>query len=413
MANVLVVYSCMHYPMRSTVKYHWRSFKQYASAHCYYWNLFVAPVPRFLKIINFDLIIFDTLFWDVKWNRERFKKLIKRCRSLARYSGRKIAIPQDEYINMDLACDFIKEIGIDQIYTVIPESEWKKVYRTVDFRRVEFFRVLTGYIDDELRSKIEGLSGKQHKRIIDIGYRSAFHPRLGSQGLRKKILADVFSNRVEDNSRIDIKLGQKNYIHGTRWYKFLLSCKYTLGVEGGVSLFDWDGTISERIARYLKTNPNAAYDEVENRCFRGLDGQVNIIALSPRQLEACLTKTCQILFEGEYNNVLQPDIHYIELKKDLRNLNKILAIIKDDRQREDIVDRAYDDVVASNAYSYRRFVDFILRNAIGTDKMNSREGLSAMEKRTYLLTIFFEHVSVIFILIYMLIKRIARATLRR
>ena len=53
---------------------------------------------------------------------------------------------------MDLLCDLINDLGVDYVFSVAPESEWPKLYRTVDFRRVRF-EALTGYLDGALIEK--------------------------------------------------------------------------------------------------------------------------------------------------------------------------------------------------------------------------------------------------------------------
>jgi hypothetical protein len=91
---------------------------------------------------------------------------------------------------------------------------------------------------------------------------------------------------------------------------------------------------------------------------------LHYVAISPRHLEACATRTCQVLVEGEYNGVLIAGRHYLELKRDFRNLEELLGTIKEDRLREQIVANAYRDVVESGKYTYRAYVDLILREAL-------------------------------------------------
>jgi hypothetical protein len=63
-----------------------------------------------------------------------------------------------------------------------------------------------------------------------------------------------------------------------------------------------------------------------------------------------------VLVEGEYNGILRPGEHYIELRRDFSNLDEVLDLIEDDTQRESLTEAAYRDVVASGAYTYQRFV---------------------------------------------------------
>ena len=129
-----------------------------------------------------------------------------------------------------------------------------------------------------------------------------------------------------------------------------------IGAEGGATILDGDGTFKRRTEHYLAKHPDASFEEVEAACFPGEDGRLQLFAISPRHLEACATRTCQVLVEGDYSGVLRPGEHYIELRKDLSNLDDVFDQIESDQHRERIAEAAYRDVVASGRYSYERFV---------------------------------------------------------
>ena len=143
---------------------------------------------------------------------------------------------------------------------------------------------------------------------------------------------------------------------GDDWFRFLASCKYTLGCEGGASMLDWDGSIRERTDRYQAEHPDAGFDEVEAACFPGQDGTLDYFAIGPRHIEACATRTCQVLVEGDYQGILRPWEHYIPVKRDFSNLDEVLELIRRDELREEITENAYRDVIASERYTYRSFV---------------------------------------------------------
>ena len=105
-------------------------------------------------------------------------------------------------------------------------------------------------------------------------------------------------------------------------------------------------------------------EEVEAACFPGKDGSVPLYAISPRHLECCATRTCQILTEGDYNGILQPGVHYLSLKKDFSNLDDVLNEVVLDRKRAQLVKRAFEDVVASGHYTYKKFVDTIMEQSL-------------------------------------------------
>ena len=97
----------------------------------------------------------------------------------------------------------------------------------------------------------------------------------------------------------------------------------------------------------MAAHPADGFEEVESACFPGRDGEIDYRAISPRHLEACATRTCQILVEGDYNGVLEPGRHYLPLRADLGNLDEVLDAVQRDDEREHLVEAAYADVVAS------------------------------------------------------------------
>jgi hypothetical protein len=87
-----------------------------------------------------------------------------------------------------------------------------------------------------------------------------------------------------------------------------------------------------------------------------MDGQLGIRAISPRHLEACATRTAQILIEGEYIPDLRPDEHYLELRSDFRNVEDVLDRVASGEGRAEMAERARADVVDSGRYTYESFV---------------------------------------------------------
>jgi hypothetical protein len=279
----------------------------------------------------------------------------------------KAMLPQDEFIHSDLLSEFINEFSVDHVFSVAPPSTWKAIYRGIDFGRVQFHNVLTGYLDEERLPKIAAIGAASRQRPIDIGYRTAGRPVpwFGCHGYLKQQIAEIFQEKAAAKGLVtDISTRDEDAIPGDAWYDFLARCKYTLGVESGTSLIDPDGTLRGLTEAYLARHPQAPFSDVEAACFPGLDGRVNLYALSPRHLEACVTRTCQILTEGDYNGILEAGTHYIPLKKDFSNIDDVLERVARGDGRDGITERAYDDIVASGRYTYRHFVRTVVETSL-------------------------------------------------
>ncbi|MBM2814553.1 MAG: hypothetical protein HW421_1315 [Ignavibacteria bacterium] len=383
--------------MRASIKDQLYCFREYSGCLCYFVNLSVAKFPDFLKNVNFDLIIFHTTLLSDRFAGSRLesaKGMEFICKELASIEHLKqsdtvkIALPQDEWFFIDAVNYIINEFGINFVCTVAPESEWKKIFYNVDFAKVKFAQVLTGYLAPETLKEINSMEEKIKEKTIDIGYRARKSPYcLGRLGFLKTTIADVFSTNSKKYAlKTDISLKEEDTFLGSDWYEFLLKCKYIIGVEGGASLMDKDGTIWERTNNYLKQHPNAEFEEVESEIFPGMDGKLHNVAISPRHLECCATKSCQILVEGEYNGILKPDIHYIPVKMDFSNIDEVLQTVADDDRREAIVDAAYRDIVSSGKYTYKSYVELIIKESLPLGNNESKK-LSNKEKLLYYVNI--------------------------
>jgi hypothetical protein len=365
--NILVVYALGEHRTRGTILDHLYAFKRHSANRYFYLNLAVyRKVPRYLRRVRFDAIIFHTTFLAQRWSPIEFREMCERAEPLKHIRAVRVAIPQDEFLQSSLLCEFINTFDVTHVFTAAPESEWSKIYATVDRSRVGFTTVLTGYLDEDSVERMRRIAAETTSRPTDIAYR-AWHaaPWLGRHGRLKTMVADAFHEAgSRDGLRVDISTREQDTLVGDDWYRFLASAKYTIGVEGGASILDSDGTIKADTERYLADHPDAKFDEIEAHCFPGRDGELSLFALSPRHLEACATRTCQILVEGSYNGILRPGEHYIELRKDLSNLDAVIAAVKRDDLRAQITAAAWRDTVASGRCDYVSFVEQVERHML-------------------------------------------------
>lgn len=364
--RILVLYHHQgSYPLRATISEHLHAFRRYSGARCTYVNLAMRGLPD-LDRVRPDLIVLHTILLSAaRWSPALYEGIARVVEPLATHEAVKIALPQDEFYATDSLCDLLRRAGVDHVFSVAPPSEWPKIYRGLDLA-VRLDEVLTGYVDDEVVQRLSAVAGRA-ARPVDVGYR-AWHaaPWLGRHGQLKTAVADHFSRAAREHRLIsDISTRPQDTFLGDDWYRFLERCRWVLGVEGGASVLDRDGTLRTRTDAYVAANPAAAFETVEAACFPGRDGELALTALSPRQLEACITRTGQILVEGRYNGLLEPDRHYLAVRKDFSNVDEVADRSRDERLRRELVERAYEDVVSSRRATYREFVRFVLSRALG------------------------------------------------
>lgn len=352
-------------PLRAAIGDHLSSIRRYSGRPCIYVNVAVRSVPRWVGRAEIGLVVFHTTLLATRWHPEAFHRLVPRLAALEGLTCPRIAIPQDEFLNTDPLVDFLKQFRVDHVFTCAPEKEWQTIYGALMADGVGLTRVLTGYLEQRTVRRIDQLATQGAERVIDIGYRS-WQPEawLGRHGMLKGWIADRFSEEGRRlGLRTDISMSPADTLLGDDWYRFLLRCRFTIGAEGGASILDRDGRIRERVTRYRAEHMDASFDEIEQSCFPGLDGTFDLRAITPRHLEACATRTPQILIEGSYNGILEPETHYLPLRADFTNIVEVLESMARRDQAAEMAERAYRDVVGTGRYGYESFVATLLSNA--------------------------------------------------
>jgi hypothetical protein len=145
---------------------------------------------------------------------------------------------------------------------------------------------------------------------------------------------------------------------GDAWIRLLGASRAVAGVEGGSSLIDPAGDLPMEDMTPQDTGAGAAAWTPPPSAI-ALSGATELRALSPRHLEAAVTRTFQVLVEGDYSGALQAGSHYQPVRRDLSNIDAALDQSRDLAHVQAMVDRAYDEIVASGRYSWRRVVQEI------------------------------------------------------
>jgi hypothetical protein len=273
---------------------------------------------------------------------------------LARFEGLKVQFIQDEYRAVDAVTAAMRKLGIDVLFTCVPEPTAGQIY---DSRLPGVTRVFTlpGYVPDELLGREVARAGE---RPVDVGYRGRELPVwVGRLGREKTEIGRAFLEHVAGRGlRCDISSREEDRIYGEDWNRFLASCRTTLGTESGVSIVDFDGSLEALAKDYLARRPHATPEEIERDVTGPYEGKVVINTASPRLFEAAALRTAMILFPGTYGDVVEPGRHYIPLEKDFSNIEEVLERVRDTAYLDELADRAYDDLVASGRYSLRALV---------------------------------------------------------
>lgn len=351
--NILVLYDkCSTFT--TTVREYLESFSRFSRHRVHYLHACRDAVGN----VDFNLFDVVILHYSVRLCYDQLS--LDMAEQVRQFQGRKVFFVQDEYDLAEKTRLAIADLGIHTVFTCVPEPYIKMVYPPERFPNTEFINAFfTGYASTALERMKHWKPVSERKLLI--GYRGRQLSSWYGNLAREKFLIGVRMAEIckERGLPCDIETDDKKRIYGDGWFEFLGACRATLGTESGASVFDDDGSLKQSILQALEENPRLTYEEIHQRFLTDRDGKVRMNQVSPKIFEAIALKTALILFEGEYSGVVQPDLHYIPLKKDFSNVEEVLAKVQDDAYLTALTERAYNDVIASGKYSYRWFVETV------------------------------------------------------
>ena len=303
---------------------------------------------------NYSLVVvtFHIRPWLSRWGNVEFET------ALFRYQGTKTLLLHDEYDETNALKQWIRDFGINHVFSVIPESYLSKVYSAGEFPDCKFYSVLAAYVSSSIPT--ESVIPPINLRTMDIVYRGRVaQPWRGELVNEKYKIGEYFKSLNKYGLCMDLESHEDERIHGDAWQQFLMSSRATLGTESGSNVFDVDG----RIRRWFESNSCTENDSVEDLPgelnFREMNLGVKMNQISPKIFEAISCKTALILYEGEYSGVILPGHHYIELKKDHSNIDDVITKLTDSDYLQGMVDNAYEDIIKSGLYTYKSIMSNI------------------------------------------------------
>lgn len=350
--GILLIY---HHPISAnapTIMEHVNSFERYSQFNVWKINTEYG-FPSGLRQLEFAAIVlhyspFGTYPFRIN---EKFCQYIEGCERSV-----KIVFFQDEYRYCQQRFALINKLGIDIIYTLLESQYFEEVYyRNTKAKRV--LPTLTGYVCDSLLEKARRFSKPFDSRDIDVGYRARTLPFYMGRGAQEKTdIAKGFIERATNlDFHLDIKTDENDRIYGDDWYRFVGNCKFMLGVEAGVSVFDLDGKVAYECNELISKNPQITFDEVAKCLLTHIDGKIEYRMISPRIFEAAAMGVVPILFSGKYNGVIYPFKNYIELYKDFSNIDAVFNQMRDQKMVQDI-QKNNKMLVETEQFHYRAFL---------------------------------------------------------
>ncbi|MBI2803570.1 MAG: hypothetical protein HYX68_01135 [Planctomycetes bacterium] len=339
----------------STIAEHLDSFGRYSRFPIYLVNL-AFGFPPGLQDYEFSACVFSyTLRPTIHWLTPDLENYLNSCPRSYR-----VAIFQDEVWYFQERFSFLKRCKIDCLYSRHKPRHVRDIYAEhVPVK--DYVHYLAGYVAEDLVARAASLAQPYRDRRIDVGYRGRRLPfYMGRGGQEKAEIGRRFLELAAGRGLcLDIALEERDRLYGEAWHRYLAGCKAVLGVEGGVSIIDRSGEFCRRSERILKENPDLTFDEFANHMgadFIEQEDKIDYRSLTPRHFEAAAFRNLQILFEGNYDGLMEPGVHYVPLRKDFSNMEEVLLTLKNPERCLAIVNRAYHDLIASGRFTYAQFI---------------------------------------------------------
>jgi hypothetical protein len=334
-------------PMRSALRQKVRVLEASATPHeIVYWNA-GYNVPRAIRRLDVDAVILDNTLLVARWAPE-FAARRPTFDWLAEVSALKIAFPQDEYNHAHVLDDWLADLGVDVVFSVFGPEHRELLYPRLG-AIARFEKCLTGYVDELDVTRHAGVVLPHERRGLDLAYRAqALTPRFGRIGQLKHTVADAIAPAArEAGLRVDVSTDPRDAVLGNRWFPFIASARSVLGSESGASAIDRRG----ELVAAERGMPDASFADFDAAMPAGWDGELPG-SIGPRHLEAAAARTCQVLVEGDYDGVLEPEVHYLPVLADGSNATEVVERLADRELVEATATRAYTDLVLSGRYGY-------------------------------------------------------------
>ena len=256
--------------------------------------------------------------------------------------GKLVVFVGNEYNLLDEKIGFIRETGAEYVGSQLPIDSARWLYG--ECKRAAVLAMPHALNPALYRPRPDV------PRTLDIGFVGADYPLFIGDRDRTTVLEFFQRHGGELGLTTDIRTVN---IPRERWAEFLCTCRAVIGAEAGTRYLDRSGTLIPAVEEYLRSRPEATFEEVFDRFFRDRTPGVPGKAISSRHFEPIGTLTCQILLEGHYNGILTADEHYIALKRDLSNMGEALDRFRDTGYRDAMTRRAREYVLAEHTYAHR------------------------------------------------------------
>ena len=317
--------------------------------------------PEFLKEFEFDVIILNSSFLGMIFHKTTYERIIQNYSFIKNLSSFKIALPQDDYYCNDELNKLLNEFGIN--LTLSPFFDYKDTLHKKYLQNGgEILPCYTGYITPELislTSKIKPLK----KRKFDVIYKASGSPTFPNNMAQLKAdLGKFFLNDFQ-NYRMRVDVDSKKFYFNEDWINFLMNGRIVLGSNSGSSEIIPNLSVAEELNVY-KSGYGWSNKKIIEVFLDKKYKDLNMTCLSPRNFEAALTMTAQLLVPGEYGDIFEPYEDYFPNNDDK---NSIYKFINDKNLQKKMAKNCKEKILSIKELRIEYFLKTIL------DRINKSE----------------------------------------
>lgn len=343
------------YSYINTINEYIESFKLYSNHNIIYYDI----DNHISDILNIKEGIIILAYDSIHILAINMNKNILLLNFLKTYNNIKICIIQDEYYHVNDISNLIKYINANIILTCLKGNDIFKIY---NINNLNYYSIMTGYSSLKYNKYFKKIDEKN----IDVFYRGRklhyYYGLLGQYKLNIGIDMKKYCNMY--NITNDIEWDDNKRIYKNEWIEYLANSKTTLATLTGSNVINYDNERFIKINKWLNNtklpvDDKSIYSYANAKNIFNIKEELNIEQISPKIFEAISVGTVLIMYEDNYSYILKPNIHYISLNKDYSNIEEVINKIKDNEYLQEMANRAYNDIILSEHYSYKKFIEYI------------------------------------------------------
>lgn len=323
-----------------------------------------VSLPNEVAAFPFSAVMMTSTFMDRVVEHGLSSRWIRQYDFLMTTGARKIVFPQDDYWQCEVRDQFYVDWGIDEVYPVCPPSSWPELIPRCLKSGARVAQGYTTYVTPYMRS-LSLRSRPWAEREFDVVYRASRTPTAPNRlGMVKSVIGDRFLEALGPKTDLKLDVGGGSgapMIVGSAWHDFVGNSRAILGSNSGSSIRLRNAAVARSIVEYQLRHPGAGIERVERDAVPQEDRGKSYTAISPRNVEAAMLNTLQILVPGAYSGMLQPHEHYIPLDEDCGNVRQVVEALRDEAYCRRVIDACRERIL--DATELR--VECLIRDVLG------------------------------------------------